>query len=325
MAKYLDENGLLYFWQKIINKFVAKESGKGLSTNDYTTTEKNKLSGIANGAEANVIESVKVNGTALPVTSKAVNIVDMQGATSSAAGKAGLVPAPASGKQTAYLRGDGTWTIPEGTTYEEATTSTSGLMPSSAVTKLNSIENGAQANVIETVKVNGTALTPTSKAVDVIVPVAGSTTPAMDGTASAGSSDDFARADHVHPHDTSKANLASPTFTGQPKAPTANAGTNTTQIATTEFVTTAVANAIGSIQGISYSVVTSLPTTGQAGVIYLVAHSHGTGDSYDEYVWVNNGFEKIGNTDIDLSGYVQTSDLVAITNAEIDSIVSSVS
>lgn len=49
-------------------------SGKGLSTNDYTTTEKNKLSGIATGAQVNKIETVKVNGTALTVTSKAVNI-----------------------------------------------------------------------------------------------------------------------------------------------------------------------------------------------------------------------------------------------------------
>jgi hypothetical protein len=37
-----------------------------------------------------------------------------------------------------------------------------------------------------------------------------------------------------------KADLASPTFTGTPAAPTATAGTNTTQIATTAFVTTAV-------------------------------------------------------------------------------------
>lgn len=53
-TKYLDSNGLLYFWQKIKNLFVVKEEGKGLSTNDYTTTEKNKLAGIASGAEVNV-------------------------------------------------------------------------------------------------------------------------------------------------------------------------------------------------------------------------------------------------------------------------------
>ena len=40
-----------------------------------------------------------------------------------------------------------------------------------------------------------------------------------------------------------KADLASPTFTGTPSAPTASAGTNTTQLATTAYVTTAVANA----------------------------------------------------------------------------------
>ena len=59
----------------ITNKFVAQESGKGLSTNDYTTAEKNKLANIAADAEANVIESVKVNGTALtPDATKAVNV-----------------------------------------------------------------------------------------------------------------------------------------------------------------------------------------------------------------------------------------------------------
>lgn len=44
-----------------------------------------------------------------------------------------------------------------------------------------------------------------------------------------------------------KANIASPEFTGTPKAPTATAGTNTTQIATTEFVTAAVAAAISAL------------------------------------------------------------------------------
>lgn len=56
------------------NTYVAKEEGKGLSTNDYTTEEKNKLAGIEDGAEVNVIEKVKVNGEELSVTDKAVNI-----------------------------------------------------------------------------------------------------------------------------------------------------------------------------------------------------------------------------------------------------------
>jgi hypothetical protein len=46
----------------------------------------------------------------------------------------------------------------------------------------------------------------------------------------------FARQDHVHPTDTSRAPLASPTFTGTPAGPTAAVDTNTTQLATTAFV-----------------------------------------------------------------------------------------
>lgn len=53
---------------------VDKVSGKGLSTNDFTTALKNKLDGIAAGAQVNVIETVKRNGTALAVTDKAVDV-----------------------------------------------------------------------------------------------------------------------------------------------------------------------------------------------------------------------------------------------------------
>lgn len=121
---------------------------------------------------------------------------------------------------------------------------------------------------------------------------------------------------------TLKAPLASPALTGTPTAPTANAGTNSTQIATTAFVTTAVTNAISGITGISYEIVSTLPATGQAGVIYLIANSGSAPNIYDEYIYVNNAFEKIGTTAVDLSGYVQFTDLVAITNAQIDTIVS---
>lgn len=62
---------------------VDKVEGKGLSTNDYTTPEKNKLGGIAAGAQVNVIESIKVNGQAQAVDSKSVNITVPTGALAS--------------------------------------------------------------------------------------------------------------------------------------------------------------------------------------------------------------------------------------------------
>lgn len=63
-----------------IDKKVDKVEGKGLSTNDYTTDEKTKLEGIASGAQANVIETVKVNGVALTPADKAVDVTVPTGA-----------------------------------------------------------------------------------------------------------------------------------------------------------------------------------------------------------------------------------------------------
>lgn len=81
-------------------------------------------------AQANVIETIKVNGTALTPSSKAVDITvpsysTMTGATSSTSGTSGLVPAPAAGNQDKYLRGDGTWAVPEDTNTWKANTSSS--------------------------------------------------------------------------------------------------------------------------------------------------------------------------------------------------------
>lgn len=53
---------------------VEKVSGKGLSQCDYTTEEKTKLGTVAQNAQVNVLESIKLNGTALTPSSKAVNI-----------------------------------------------------------------------------------------------------------------------------------------------------------------------------------------------------------------------------------------------------------
>jgi hypothetical protein len=74
---------------------------------------------------------------------------------------------------------------------------------------------------------------------------AASANPAMNGVAAPGVSTRFSKADHVHPTDTSRAPLASPTFTGTPAAPTPAATVNSTQLATTAMVQ-GVNNASGS-------------------------------------------------------------------------------
>lgn len=72
---------------ELLDTKVDVVEGKQLSTEDYTTAEKTKLSGIEAGAEVNIIETVKVNGEALsPDGSKAVN-VDISGKVDKEAGK----------------------------------------------------------------------------------------------------------------------------------------------------------------------------------------------------------------------------------------------
>ena len=152
--------------------------------------------------------------------------------------------------------------------------------------KLSSIASGAQVNVIESVKVNGTALTPSSKAVDVSVPTK---------VSQLTNDSEFQNATQVNSAITGKGY--------QTKAE----------------VQSLINSAVGNVTSIRYEKVNSLPATGSNGVVYLVAHSHGTQDIYDEYIWLSESktFEKIGNTDIDLSGYVKTSELTAISTSDL--------
>ena len=81
-------------------------------------------------------------------------------------------------------------------------------------------------------------------------------------------------------------------------------------------------NTVSSMTSINFEIVSSLPANGVNGTFYLVSNGGTTGNSYDEYVWIasQNKFEKIGTTEVDLSGYVQKSDIIYATDADIESL-----
>lgn len=215
-------------------KFVAQETGKGLSSNDYTSAEKTKLSGIAEGANKYVHPSYTAQKSGLYKVT-----VDASGhvSTTTAVAKADIT---------------GLGIPAQDTTYADATTSTHGLMSAADKTKLDGVATGAQANKIESVKVNGTALTPdSSKAVNV---------------------DLFAYAKSAD-------------------------------------VTKEIASAVSGVTQIDYSVVEALPSTGKKGVIYLVANSGSGNNIYDEYIYINSKFEKLGSREMDLSSYAKKTDI----------------
>lgn len=149
-------------------KKVDKESGKGLSTNDYTTDEKNKLSGIASGAEVNqnAFSNVVVGTTTISADGKTDSITLVAGSNVT------LTPDATNDKITIAATD---------TTYSAATTSAAGLMSADDKTKLNGIATGAtkvttdtvsgwgytkNAGTVTSVKMNGTTKNPSSGVVD---------------------------------------------------------------------------------------------------------------------------------------------------------------
>ena len=142
---------------RVVNRSVtlpaAGSGGDSGTTNPYVlpTASSDELGGVKIGyttsgknyaVELDETDKMFVN---VPWTDNNTTYSSMTAATASSAGQGGLVPAPAAGKQTSFLRGDGTWAIPTNTTYDNATTTTAGLMSAADKTKLNAITDSADS------------------------------------------------------------------------------------------------------------------------------------------------------------------------------------
>lgn len=188
-----------------------------------------------------------------------------------------------------------------------------------AVTDVAALKKvGAEKNTIVGIKVNGTAQTPdSSRNVDITVPTDAQITTKIEGygyqtsaqVEKAVTGKGYQTADQVNTAITGK---------GYQTAAQVNTLIGNKGYQTSAQVKAAINSALAGMTGIDIKVVSALPTTGEKGVIYLVAHAHGSGDAYDEYVWVaeKSTYEKIGNTDVDLSGYLKTSDITVLTEAD---------
>lgn len=119
-----------------------------------------------------------------------------------------------------------------------------------------------------------------------------------------------------------------------PTVPTnVSAFNNDEKYQTENDVKNAITEAVGAITQVEfiklndgeYDAETGVPTIldAKSGKIYLTQNSGSAPNQYDEYIWLasDSAFEKIGTTDVDLSGYVLSSDLIAITNAEIEAVI----
>lgn len=158
---------LSYFYNKINGKYQYKEEGKGLSSNDYTTEEKEKLAGIESGANHYVLPTASTtttggvrigsnisndNGT-ISITGQ--DVTNALGYTPEQTGNILRYTLSKDGTRIVLTDSKGRIQSIQETTYIGATQSTDGLMTAKDKQKLDTIEMGAQVNNIERIQLNG--------------------------------------------------------------------------------------------------------------------------------------------------------------------------
>lgn len=313
-TKYLDSEGLRYLWTKIKATFALvghshsdyvpttrKVNNKALSAdisltasdvgavadanyvhtdNNYTSTEKSKLAGIASGAEVNVQADWNVTDTA----------------------------------SDAFIKNKPT--IP--TITEEVFVATYNS------TTFTDVQTAVNAGKIVFVKIISTP----SEPVYMLLRAITSSVALFTGMSDLINSKYVTLEKSGNVWGTSGVVLAkkdSPILTGTPKAPTAAAGTNDTQIATTEFVNTAIRTAvIGAVAYQGIAPTSFAPTNYTAGWYWIV----GTAGTYcgqvceaGDMIFCKTSASAYSASNFDV---VQTNlDITSITNADIDTIVAS--
>lgn len=200
------------------------------------------------------------------------------------------------------------------------------------------VAEGGEPNLINSISVNGTTQTITNKNVDITVPTQ---TSALTNNGDGDSP--FATEDYVGeyggkidvinvnnsplPITNKSVNIDLSNYALISAIPTTTSQlTNNSDFQTSTQVQALIDSELADITGIDFQVVQTLPASGVKGTIYLLHNSSSATDVYDEYVWLTPEgqtahWELIGTTAVDLSNYWSMTDLVAITTAEIDTMM----
>ena len=299
---YMNNDGLLYFWNRLKTIFIRK-------VNNQTPD--------ANG---NVTIDIPAPATEAPLMDESTAAV---------------------GNSAKYAREDHKHPVDTSraaSSHTHGNITNAGALQSSDVT----IANGDK--IVVTDSSNSNKVARTSAAFDgstetkalskkgtwVDIPQKATANPSMDGTAAVGSSAKFAKEDHVHPTDSSRAPINSPSFTGTPTAPNPDDDAYSTELVTAAWVRTFYARmgtGATSFKGVinSFSAITSDLHYIEKGWFWVV----GTAGTYagqdceqgdfiyalDSYIF---GTITISGTaypygDADMDGEVTAADAAAIT------------
>ncbi len=375
---------------------VDKVDGKGLSANDYTTEEKNKLADIAAGAQANVIEGINVNGVASELTNKVANITvptkvsdlendskylvasdiankvdkvdgkelstndltdelkakydktvkDVAGLTA-VGGQANTIESvsvngenvtPDTNKnvdiavptKVSALENDAKYLIASDIANKvdkvDGKSLSTNDYTTAEKTKLGGIDENAQVNVIETVRVDGTDLEVTGKAVNI----------SLSGKVDKVEGKGLSTNDLTNELLTKLQNAGTSNFSGKytdltetPNiANEALAAVASSEYATdlaaikADYVTSAsLASTIAATGHIKFEFADTLPDTGEANIIYFIKDADAeAGNAYAEYVFNAGVWEKVGVKKVDFSSCWTKDELTACTTEDIDAL-----
>ena len=184
---YVDLTGLSTFKSSLLgtvindtNKTTTSKTATIKAIADYVDSDVGDLSSAVTAELAKKISSVTYDSTnkklvynkggstntdIVTIATLKSDIGTMTGATASANGTMGLVPAPSSGKQNYFLRGDGTWAFLEGTTYTIATGDNNGQIK---VTPSSGSAYNVTVKGLNTAAYRGVDTSPTSGSTNVI-------------------------------------------------------------------------------------------------------------------------------------------------------------
>ena len=338
-------NALTYIFTLIKNKFVQKvyKTGsssvyKTLSDNDLTDALKaqydaaythSQAAHAPASAQANVIETVKVNGAALTPTNKAVDVT-VPTALSDLTNDEGFI------SSAKYVVAATVNTSVEPNTVS-ITDSIANILAAKAAGYEVVLRGTMYGDIsfdlpLRIVFGNGSSLyfsgvVPYGDAGDSLLSVEIDST--LTGVLQQARTDNVLHEDDLDGYATEEyVDEAIPTVPVISTDISSDAASDA-KTASPKAVKTYVDSAIGGIAGFSFRILTSgeynasgVPTvTGETNKIYLVPLSEtATNNIYAEWIYVNNGFERIGQTSMDLSGYVQESDIVELTNTQIQTI-----
>lgn len=302
--KYLDDNGLLYFWQKIkgfLQQTYQQRELKTGSSTEYKVLSDNNLTDALVEKINNAGDS-SFSGAYDDLTNKPlINNVALSGGNNSLT-TLGIQPA---GNYATVTQLNNKVDKQEGYGLSQ------NDFTDNLLNKLNGIAAGAEVNVINQINVNGSAAQVSNKTVSLTIP---------ENTSDLTNDSNFV----------SQSDMTSAIQSAVADKVTNTQMTSAIQTATQDMATqTWVNSQIANLN--KKQIVTSTTEMTDPNTIYLIANSGSGNNSYDEYILVNTGTaedpvykpEKIGTTDVDLTNYVQNSDLVAITNQEIDTIMES--